>query len=73
MFRACVLNDLDDFVKDKAESTRRLVRVESGAYLMGYSLIFLASLLYPRTLGSRVLLLWILPHCIGAGHLRCGA
>ena len=70
MFRTVFQNEVDPWVADKPESTQKAVRTEAGFYLCGYFWIAIASLWRPRTIGVKVFLLWILPHCIGAGHLR---
>ena len=69
MARTVCYNDVDPWVVDKPETTQRVVRMEAACYLFGYSCVFLVSLLRP-TIGIKVVLLWMLPHCIGAGHLR---
>lgn len=61
---------LDPWVVDKPESTQRHVRLEAGVYCVGYALLALASLAYPVTVGVKLVLFWLLPHCLGAGHLR---
>lgn len=69
MARTVCYNEVDPWVVDKPETTQRVVRMEAACYLFGYSCVFLVSLLRP-SIGIKVVLLWILPHCIGAGHLR---
>lgn len=69
MARTVCYNEVDPWVVDKPETTQRVVRMEAACYLLGYSCVFLVSLLRP-SIGIKVVLLWILPHCIGAGHLR---
>lgn len=69
MARTVCYNEVDPWVVDKPETTQRVVRMEAACYLFGYSCVFLVSLLRP-SIGIKVVLLWILPACIGAGHLR---
>ena len=49
---------------------RRVVQVEYACYLSAYVALALASLLYPAAVGARLWYYWLLPHIIGAGHLR---
>ena len=70
MARIVCYNEVDPWVVDKPEATQKVVRMEAACYLFGYVCVLLASLIRPSVVGVKVLLLWILPHCIGAGHLR---
>ncbi|CAK9069414.1 unnamed protein product [Durusdinium trenchii] len=70
MARTVLKNEVDPWVADKPESTQKAVKMEASFYLFGYFLIALLALFRPSTVGVKVVLLWILPHCIGAGHLR---
>ncbi len=69
MARIVCYNEVDPWVVDKPETTQKVVRMEAACYLLGYVCVLLASLIRP-VVGVKVFLLWILPHCIGAGHLR---
>ena len=70
MARTCFYDEVDPWVVDKPAATQKVVKTEAACYLLGYACVVLASLLRPVTIGVKVFLLWILPHCIGAGHLR---
>mmetsp|Transcript_104523 Transcript_104523/g.332481 ORF Transcript_104523/g.332481 Transcript_104523/m.332481 type:complete len:365 (-) Transcript_104523:139-1233(-) len=61
---------LDPWVADKPAGTQRFVRAEAGVYCLGYAVLALIALLHPVTVGSKLVLYWLLPHCFGAGHLR---
>mmetsp|Transcript_71298 Transcript_71298/g.220333 ORF Transcript_71298/g.220333 Transcript_71298/m.220333 type:complete len:368 (-) Transcript_71298:240-1343(-) len=61
---------LDPWVADKPVGTQRFVRIEAAAYCFGYAVLALVALLYPMTVGSKLVLYWLVPHCMGAGHLR---
>ncbi|CAE8716014.1 unnamed protein product [Polarella glacialis] len=60
----------DPWVADKPEATQRFVRMEASVYSIGYLLIAVAALAYPSSVGLPVVLYWLLPHALGAGHLR---
>ncbi|CAE8650285.1 unnamed protein product [Polarella glacialis] len=60
----------DPWVVDKPEATQRFVRMEAAVYSLGYLLIAVAALAYPSSVVLPVVLYWLLPHALGAGHLR---
>lgn len=49
---------------------RRVIQVEYGCYLAGYAALALAALLEPSRVGAPLWFYWLLPHILGAGHLR---
>mmetsp|Transcript_35605 Transcript_35605/g.83240 ORF Transcript_35605/g.83240 Transcript_35605/m.83240 type:complete len:357 (-) Transcript_35605:93-1163(-) len=61
---------LDPWVVDKPEGVQTLVRREAAVYFLGYVLVALAALFRPKRIGAPVALCWLLPHALGAGHLR---
>uniref|UniRef100_A0A7S0AVL6 Fatty acid desaturase domain-containing protein n=1 Tax=Pyrodinium bahamense TaxID=73915 RepID=A0A7S0AVL6_9DINO len=61
---------LDPWVADKPPATQRFVRIEAGAFCAGYAALALLALAYPSSVGVKLVLFWLLPHCLGAGHLR---
>lgn len=60
----------DPWVADKNPTTRRVVRLESALFCAGYLTLALFGLFRPVRVGSKLFLYWLLPHCIGSGHLR---
>lgn len=70
MWQSAIGKRVDPWVKDKPAATQKLVRVEAGAYCAGYALLAVASVCRPSQVGKPLLLHWLLPHCLGAGHLR---
>ena len=48
----------------------RAVQLEYVAFVVGYSLLAAAALARPSTWGASLWFYWILPHMVGAGHLR---
>eukprot|EP00441_Pelagodinium_beii_P045543 CAMPEP_0197623002 /NCGR_PEP_ID=MMETSP1338-20131121/3091_1 /TAXON_ID=43686 ORGANISM="Pelagodinium beii, Strain RCC1491" /NCGR_SAMPLE_ID=MMETSP1338 /ASSEMBLY_ACC=CAM_ASM_000754 /LENGTH=366 /DNA_ID=CAMNT_0043192821 /DNA_START=69 /DNA_END=1169 /DNA_ORIENTATION=- len=62
--------EIDPWVADKPKATQRAVRWESAAYLTGYAVLAVLSLIFPERVGLKLFLFWLLPHCLGAGHLR---
>eukprot|EP00439_Symbiodinium_sp_Y106_P009368 s3528_g1.t1 len=70
MARTALYNEVDPWVAEKPAATQQFVRMESAAYLCGYVTLAVAGLLWWRTVGVKLVLLWIVPHCVGAGHLR---
>lgn len=60
----------DPWVADKPPATQSFVRKEAAAYVVGYICIAAVALLRPVRVGVPVILYWLLPHCLGAGHLR---
>jgi len=52
------------------DAKRRKVRIEYSFYLLGYLALAVASLARPSTIGAKVWYHWLLPHMLGAGHLR---
>jgi len=52
------------------DQKRSVVQKEYLMYTSGYAALALASLVYPSTVGSRLWYYWLLPHILGAGHLR---
>jgi fatty acid desaturase len=70
MFRRALGDCSDPWVVEKPEKTRSYVRVEAIVYCAGYSVLGLSGLLLPVRVGLPMVLYWLLPHCLGAGHLR---
>lgn len=60
----------DPWVAEKPPATQRYVRIEAGVYCVGYMMLALAAVVYPVRVGVKLVLYWLLPHCLGAGHLR---
>mmetsp|Transcript_69980 Transcript_69980/g.130836 ORF Transcript_69980/g.130836 Transcript_69980/m.130836 type:complete len:355 (-) Transcript_69980:190-1254(-) len=60
----------DPWVADKPEAMQQLVRREAIFYVLGYAAVAIAALLRPKRIGTPVALCWLLPHALGAGHLR---
>jgi hypothetical protein len=46
------------------------VQLEYIFFLAGYILLLVAGLLHPITVGAPLWYYWVLPHILGAGHLR---
>ncbi|CAJ1393123.1 unnamed protein product [Effrenium voratum] len=70
MARMAFLQEVDPWVAEKPPNTQRAVRLEARCYLTGYCLLGLGGLCWPGSVGKRLVLLWLVPHCLGAGHLR---
>ena len=70
MARTVIYDEVDPWVAEKPVATQQFVRMESAAYLCGYALLAIAGLVWPRAVGLKLILLWLVPHCVGAGHLR---
>merc|ERR1719343_68766 len=60
----------DPWVADKPAATQRFVRAEAACYCLGYLVLAAAALARPVAIGTKLVLYWLLPHCLGAGHLR---
>lgn len=60
----------DFWVASKSPGTQRHVRAEAGIYCLGYLALALAALRWPWRVGEPLVLYWLLPHAMGAGHLR---
>jgi len=59
----------DRWTADKPLGTRRHVQLEAACYCLGYAGLAVAALAVPA-FGARLVLYWLLPHMLGAGHLR---
>lgn len=62
--------EADPWVADKPAATQRFVRAEAACYCLGYLVFAIFSIAFPITIGVKLVLYWLLPHCLGAGHLR---
>jgi len=70
MLKMALGQRVDPWVAGKPEATQRQVRMEAGLYFVGYMLLMVAAISKPYIIGIPMVLYWILPHCLGAGHLR---
>lgn len=70
MFRRALGDCTDPWLLDKPAATKRYVWLEAVIYCAGYTFLSLSSLLLPGRVGAPLVLYWLLPHCLGAGHLR---
>lgn len=52
------------------EDKRKHVQSEYAAFVLGYATLACMALLRPSTWGANLWYYWILPHMLGAGHLR---
>jgi len=70
MFRRAFGHCTDPWVVEKPAATKKYVQLEAAIYCLGYSFLGLVSLMFPVRVGLSLVLYWLLPHCLGAGHLR---
>lgn len=49
---------------------RRNVQLEYTAFVLGYTILAGLAFMRPTTVGANLFYYWILPHMLGAGHLR---
>jgi len=64
------LGTAEDEIWVNSNDKKKAVQIEYACFATGYLALLVASLLRPATIGAPLWYYWIVPHMLGAGHLR---